>query len=142
MDKWHKKELSNQGTKELRSIIKDELEIDNKSILDDFTNHITVAGAIFFNKCWSTEVLFSRLLEREYQETVPSYTHILPHPLFLLLSDIQETDTYILATTTPNYVPKIEYESLYNVLNGKNGAYKIPPYKLAQQYLTILLDLI
>ena len=47
MDEWHKKELSNQGTKELRSIIKDELEIDNKSILNDFTNHITVDGAIF-----------------------------------------------------------------------------------------------
>ena len=48
MGEWHKKELSNQGTKELRSNIKDELEIDNKSILDDFTSHITVAGANFF----------------------------------------------------------------------------------------------
>ena len=48
MDEWHKKELLNQGTEELRSNIKDELEIDNKSILDDFTNHITAAGAIFF----------------------------------------------------------------------------------------------
>ena len=47
MDKWHKKELLNQEIEELRSNIKDKLEIDNKSILDDFTNHITVAGATF-----------------------------------------------------------------------------------------------
>ena len=47
MEEWKEKEFLNQGTKELRSIIKDELEIDNKSILDDFTNHITVAGATF-----------------------------------------------------------------------------------------------
>ena len=47
MDEWHKKELSNQGTKELRSVIQNELKIDNKSILNDFTNHITVAGATF-----------------------------------------------------------------------------------------------
>ena len=48
MDKWHQKELLNQGTKELRYNIKEKLEIDNKSILNDFTNHITVAGATFF----------------------------------------------------------------------------------------------
>ena len=48
MDGWKEKEFSNQGTEELRSIIKDELGFDNKSILDDFTNHITVAGATFF----------------------------------------------------------------------------------------------
>ena len=47
MEGWHKKEFLNQGTEEVRSIIKDELEIDNTSILDDFTNHITVAGATF-----------------------------------------------------------------------------------------------
>ena len=47
MDEWHKKELSNQGTEELRSVIQNELKIDNKSILNDFTNHITVVGATF-----------------------------------------------------------------------------------------------
>ena len=142
MDEWHKKELLNQGTEELRSVIQNELKIDNKSILNDFANHITVAGATFFNQCWSTGVVFSRLLKREYQKTCLRYTHILLHPLFLFLSDICESDTYILAPTTPNFVPKIEYESLYNVLNEKNGEYKIPLYKQARQYLTILLSLI
>ena len=48
MDEWHQKELLNQGIEELRSNIKDGLEIVNESILDDFTNHITVNGATFF----------------------------------------------------------------------------------------------
>ena len=47
MAEWHKKEFLNQGTKELRSVIQNELNIDNKSILNDLTNHITVAGATF-----------------------------------------------------------------------------------------------
>ena len=47
MEGWNKKELLYQGTEDFRSIIKDELEIDNKSILNDFTNHATVAGATF-----------------------------------------------------------------------------------------------
>ena len=47
MEGWNKKELLYQGTEELRAFIKDEFEIDNKSILDDFTNHTTVAGATF-----------------------------------------------------------------------------------------------
>ena len=125
MDGWHKKEFLNQGTEELRSIIKDELEIDNKSILDDFTNHITVAGATFFNSYWPIGIVFSRLLDREYKDTVPSYTRILPHPLCLLFSHSPEIDTYNLATTSI-YVPKNEY-----VLNDRNGAYKIPNYKKA-----------
>ena len=104
MAEWHKKEFLNQGTEELRSVIQNELKIDNKSILNDFTNHVTVIGGTFFNQCWSTRIVFSRLLEREYQKTYPRYTHILPHPLFLLLLDIRESDTYILAPTTPNFV--------------------------------------
>ena len=83
------------------------------------------------DKCWSTAVLFSRLLERERQFKNPGFTRILPHPLFLLLCDIPETDTYILATKKLLIVPKNEYESLYDVLNGKYGAYKIPNYSLA-----------
>ena len=47
MEGWNKKELLYQGTKEFRSIIKNEFEIDNKSILNDFTNHATIAGATF-----------------------------------------------------------------------------------------------
>ena len=47
MEGWNKKELLYQGTEEFRSIIKDEFEIENKSILDDFTDHATVAGATF-----------------------------------------------------------------------------------------------
>ena len=48
MEGWKEKEFSNQGTEQLRSIIKDALGFDDKSILDDFTNHMTVVGATFF----------------------------------------------------------------------------------------------
>ena len=130
MEGWHEQEFFNQGTKELKSIVKDELEIDNKSILDDFTNHITLAGATFFSSCWSIGIVFSRLLHREYQDPFPSYRRILPHPMCLLFSHRPETNTYNLATTSI-YVPKNEYESLYHVLNDRNGAYKIPIYKKA-----------
>ena len=47
MEEWHEKELSFQGTHKLCLYIKDELQIINKSMLDDFTSHITVAGATF-----------------------------------------------------------------------------------------------
>ena len=130
MEGWNKKELLYQGTEEFRSIIKDELEIDNKSILNDFTNHATVAGAIFFNSCWSIGIVFSRLLEREYLDKVHNYKRILSHPLYLLFSNSPETNTYNLATTSL-YVPQNEYQSLYNVLINSNGAYKIPIYKKA-----------
>ena len=46
MEGWKEKEFSNQGTEQLRSMIKDELGFDDKSILDDFTNHMTVVGAM------------------------------------------------------------------------------------------------
>ena len=142
MEGWKEKEFSNQGTEQLRSIIKDALGFDDKSILDDFTNHMTVVGATFFNKCWSTGIVFSRLVEREHHNIVTTYTPILPHPLCLLFSHNTETDTYNLVTTTTMYVPKKEYESLYHVLNDKIGAYKIPNYRTARRYLTILRDLI
>ena len=48
MEGWKEKEFSNQGTEKLRSIIKDKLGFDDKSTLDDFTNHMTVVGATFF----------------------------------------------------------------------------------------------
>ena len=112
MEEWHKKELSFQGTHKLSSYIKDELQIINKSMLDDFTSHITVAGATFFNKCWSTAVLFSRLLERERQFKNPGFTRILPHPLFLLLCRTPDTENYILANKKLSLVPQNEYVSL------------------------------
>ena len=141
MEGWNKKELLYQGTEELRAFIKDEFEIDNKSILDDFTNHATVAGATFFNSCWSIGIVFSRLLAREYLDKVGSYHRILPHPLYLLFSHSPETNTYNLATTSL-YVPTNEYKRLYNVLINNNGAYKIPKYQRARRCLTILCDLI
>ena len=141
MEGWNKKELLYQGTKEFRSIIKDEFEIDNKSILDYFINHATVAGATFFNSCWSIGIVFSRLLAREYLDKDGSYHRILPHPLYLLFSHCPETNTYNLATTSL-YVPTNEYKRLYNVLIDNNGSYKIPPYKKARRCLTFLCDLI
>ena len=48
MEEWYKKELLFQGTQKFSSYIKDELQINNKSMLDDFTSHATVAGATFF----------------------------------------------------------------------------------------------
>ena len=98
MEGWNKKELLYQGTEELRAFIKDEFEFDNKSILDDFTNHATVAGANFINSCWSIGIVFSRLLAREYLDKVGSYHRILPHPLYLLFSHSPETNKYNLAT--------------------------------------------
>ena len=142
MEQWYKNELIFQGTHELSSYVKNKMQIDNKSLLDDFTSHLTVAGATFSNKCQSTGVLFSKLLDREYQVKDPSYTRILPHPLFLLLCDEPETDQYILATKLSLIVPQNEYERLYNDLEGEGGSYKIPKYKIARTYLTILLDLI
>ena len=100
MEGWNKKELLYQGTEEFRSIIKDEFEIDNKSILDDFINHAMVAGATFFNSCWSIGIVFSRLLAREYLDKVRSYHRILPHPLYLLFSHCPRTNTYNLASTS------------------------------------------
>ena len=141
MERWNKKELLYQGTEEFRAIILDELEIDNKSILDDFTNHATVAGSTFFNSCWSIGIVFSRLLAREYLDKVGSYHRILPHPLYLLFSHSPETNTYNLATTSL-YVPTNEYKRLYTVLINNNGAYTIPNYKRARRCLTFLCDLI
>ena len=98
MDEWHKRELAFQGIKEFSSYIENKMQIDNKSILDDFASHIPIARAtFFFNKCWSTAILFSRLLERERQSKDKSYTRILPHPLFLLLYNEPEMDKYMLA---------------------------------------------
>ena len=108
MEGWKEKEFSNQGTEQLRSIIKDALGFDDKSILDDFTNHMTVVGATFFNKCWSTGIVFSRLVEREHHNIVPTYTPILPHPLCLLFSHNTKTDTYNLVTTTTMKVPMMK----------------------------------
>ena len=142
MEEWYKKELLFQGTQKFSSYIKDELQINNKSMLDDFTSHATVAGATFFNKCWSTAVLFSKLLEREYQFNDPSFIRILPHPLFLLVGHTPSTDEYILANKLSLIVPKNEYESLYDELNAKHGSYNIPKYNIARLYLSILLDLI
>ena len=48
MEGWKEKEFSKQGTEQLRSIIKDALGFDDKSLLDDFSNHMTVVGATFF----------------------------------------------------------------------------------------------
>ena len=48
MEEWYKKELLFQGSQKFSSYIKDELQINNKSMLDDFTSHVTVAGATFF----------------------------------------------------------------------------------------------
>ena len=48
MEEWYKKELLFQGSQKFSSYIKDELQINNKSMLDDFTSHATVAGATFF----------------------------------------------------------------------------------------------
>ena len=50
MEEWYKKELLFQGTQKFSSYIKDELQINNKSMLDDFTSHATVAGATFFQQ--------------------------------------------------------------------------------------------
>ena len=47
IEEWHKKELAFQGIQEFSSYIKNEMQIDNKSILDGFTSHITIAGATF-----------------------------------------------------------------------------------------------
>ena len=47
MDEWHKRELAFQGIKEFSSYIKNEMQIDNKSKLDDFTSHIIIARATF-----------------------------------------------------------------------------------------------
>ena len=105
MEEWYKKELLFQGTQKLSSYIKDELQINNKSMLDDFTSHVTVAGATFFNKCWSTAVLFSKLLAREYQFNNPSFIRIPPHPLFLLLCHTPGTDENILANKLSLIVP-------------------------------------
>ena len=98
MEQWHKQEFEFQGIHEFSSYIKNEMQIDNKSILDDFISHITIAGATFFNKCWSIAVLFSRFLEFERQSIDKNYTRILPYPLFLLFYNEPETDNYILAT--------------------------------------------
>ena len=118
------------------------MQIDNKSILDDFTSHITVAGAFFSTKCCSTAVLFSRLLKRVHQSKDKNYTCILPHPLFLLLYNGPETDKYILATKQSLIVPQDEYVRLYNNLMDTGGLYKIPKHSHARLYLTILLELI
>ena len=109
MEQWLEKELQFQGIHQVSSYLKNEMKIDNKSILDDFASHITIAGGTFFNKCWSTAVLFSRLLERERQSTDKNYIRILPHPLFLLIFKKSETDRYILATKQSLIVPRDEY---------------------------------
>ena len=107
-------------------------------MLDGFTSHITIAGATFFlNKCWSIAVLFSKLLEREYQFNDPSFTRTLPHPLFLLLCYTPAIDKYIFANKLPLIVPQNEYVSLYNDLKGKDGLYNIPKYNFARLYLSI-----
>ena len=142
MEEWHKKELTFQGIQEFSSYIKNEIQIDNKSILDDFTSHITIAGTTFFNKYWLTAVLFFRLLERERQSKDKNYTHILPHPLFLLFHNEPETDIYILATKQSLIVPQDEYACLYDNFMDTGGSYKLPKYSHARSYLTILLELI
>ena len=143
MEQWHKQEFEFQGIHEFSSYIKNEMQIDNKSILDDFISHITIAGATFFNnKCCSTAVLFSRLLEFERQSIDKNYTRILPHPLFLLFHNEPETDIYILATKQSLIVPINDYERLYKDLMNTSGSYKLPKYSLARSYLTVLLELI
>ena len=59
MDESHKKELSCQDTHKLRYYEEGELIFNNKSLLDDFTRYISIAGETCFNKCWSTVMLFS-----------------------------------------------------------------------------------
>ena len=118
------------------------MQIDNKSILDDFISHITIAGAHFFIKCWLTAVLFSRLLEFERQSIDKNYTRILPHPLFLQFHNEPETDNYIIATKQSLNVPTDEYERLYKNLMITYGSYKLPKYNLARSYLTVSLELI
>ena len=87
-------------------------------------------------------MLFSRLLEFERQSIDKNYTHILPHPLFLLFHNEPETDIYILATKQSLIVPQDEYARLYNNLMDTGGSYKLPKYSLARLYLTVLLELI
>ena len=48
MEQWLEKELQFQGIHQVSSYLKNEMKIDNKSILDDFTSHITIAGGTFF----------------------------------------------------------------------------------------------
>ena len=142
MEQWHKQDFEFQGIHEFSSYIKNEMQIDNKSILDDFISHITIAGATFFDKCWSTAVLFSKLLEREHQYKNPGFTRILPHPLLLLLCCTLDTENYILANKKSLIVPQNEYVSLYSDLKSKDGSYNIPKYTIARLFLMILLDLI
>ena len=63
MEQWLEKELQFQGIHQVSSYLKNEMKIDNKSILDDFTSHITIAGGTFlinvgqqrfyFPDCWN-----------------------------------------------------------------------------------------
>ena len=142
MEQWHEKELQFQGIHQVSSYLKNEMKIDNKSILDDFTSHITISGSTFFNKCWSIAVLLSRLQERERLSIDKNYKRILPHPLCLLIINESETDKYILATKQSLIVPRDEYTQLYNNLKRTGGSYNIPIYGNARAYLTILLELI
>ena len=47
MEQWNEKEFAFQGIQEFSSHITNEMQIDNKSILNDFISHITIAGATF-----------------------------------------------------------------------------------------------
>ena len=142
MEQWLEKEFQFQGIHQVSSYLKNEMKIDKKSILDDFTSHITISGSTFFNKCWSIAVLLSRLQERERLSIDKNYKRILPHPLCLLIINESGTDKYILATKQTLDVPKDEYKQLYNNLKSTDGPYNIPIYGNARTYLTILLELI
>ena len=131
MEQWLGKELELQGMQEFISILTNEMRIDNKSILDNCIRQITIVGATFFNKCWLTAILFSRLLEFEQQAMDNNYIRHLPHPLFLLLHNEPETYKYTLAVKQSIIVPKDEYIRLYDKLLIAGGSYKLPKYSIA-----------
>ena len=142
MEQWHEQKFAFQGIQEFSSHITNKMQIDNKSILDDFVSHITIAGATFFNKCWSIAVLFSQLLEFEQQSMDKNYIRHPHHPLLLLFHNEPETDIYIFVTKQSLNVPQDKYVRLYNDLLNTGRSYKLPNYSIARSYLTVFLELI
>ena len=142
MDHRLRKELELQGIQQFSSLLMNKMRIENQSIVDDCIRHITIAGATFFNKCWSISVLLSRLLEFERQAMDKEHIRHLPHPLFLLLHNEPETYKYTLAVKKTINVPQDEYKRLYDELEKTGGSYKLPTYNIARSYITILLELV
>ena len=142
MEQWLGKELELQGMQKFSSLLTNKMQIDKKSILDNCIRHITIVGATFFDKCWSTAILFSWLLEFEQQAMDKNYIRHLPHPLFLLLHSEPETYKYTLTVKQSINEPKDEYIRLFDTLLNSAGSYKLPRYSVARLYITVILELL